>query len=177
MNNSIPFSDLISEINFKNNRICIVEHEYCSIDFIIRDLLKILKKNNQEINILSFYNSEDHYEKIIDFDNKSTIKIQSIYKNEIIENSYSYLIIDDVFTGKTLFGIKCKEIEGIYIYRSNSATETDMCSYDICILIKPLKSGVSSVYDGIIEIHQFDRTIFTGKYKVFRDETVYYSLC
>lgn len=143
------FSELVRQEIFSNKKIAIVEKDYANCTFIINELCKILKISD----FFSFYKNKTHYDHV-------DVKTETIFESAFILKDN--LVIDDFFTAHNVFGINLKS--GGCIYRSNSFDYKYARDFDLLILVSPLESGFSSVYDGNVKVTNRDVVLYDFNY-------------
>lgn len=145
------FSELVDSNIFVDKKVAVVENSYANATFMIEGLLKLM--NLREL--FSFYKDKAYY-------NHIEAKVKTIFESEYV--FADNVIIDDFYTAQMLFDI-CVST-GVCIYRSNSFNYKYARDFDLLILVSPLESGFSTVYDGIVRIVDRDRVYYEFKYKI-----------
>ncbi|ELQ74249.1 hypothetical protein THOM_2826 [Trachipleistophora hominis] len=145
------FAELVDSNVFANKRIALVENGYTDVTFMIEELMKIM--NLQKL--ISFYKNKTYYDHI-------SADINTIFESQCAFTNNT--IVDDFYTAYTLFGAIIEH--GVCVYRSDSFDYKWTRGFDLLIVVSPLESGFSTVYDGTIKIMDRDIVYYEFKYKV-----------
>ncbi|KAM0676670.1 hypothetical protein BDAP_002784 [Binucleata daphniae] len=155
----------------KTNSLSIIEKNNQNIDFLLLELLKTY----EETQIISFYQSKNHYEMITAGLDTQT-SIQTIFESNQFTFNNEICIIDDYHSAKNYiqqFEKNCKKV--VRIYRSNTFQDCDMYLSDINISVDALPIGNSALLDGIITIFDREQTYAAYKYKIKAKNVHFYS--
>ncbi|KAG0442335.1 hypothetical protein DMUE_0347 [Dictyocoela muelleri] len=151
-----------------DKKVCIIENCFSNVDFLIKDVCKFYKN----IEILTFYDTEEHY-KALDIPNKIHYRNINLEKYE----NDKYFLIDDVFNffnNSNFYILNDKLEKGIFIYRSNSAIYSDFYKFDVVILVNDLNCGLSEYLDGNIIIKDRYEIYYDLYFKITELKTIYY---
>lgn len=173
-----------------NKRIAIIEESFADCTFLIKELSCLLQINY----LFSFYKKKEFYGHTnfqidtvfepfysnnlsFDVNKRYCYRDQNNIKNNsnpsfymdiktILDNKIKNLnvIIDDFKTAKEIFNII--EVPTIAIFRSDSFNSNYIYDFDIIFEVKPLKSGISPLYDGVLKIFERDIIHINKKYRV-----------
>lgn len=158
----VKLTDLINIKYFRNKKILVVENKGVNVDFLLRDVFAFLENPS----LFSWNENVEHY-KI--FFNKTNCNIKSIY-DDVYRGE---LISDHTNIGENVF--ETNITSNICIYRDGTANKKDWYSFDLIINVLPPESGVCTKIDGFLIIRTREKTILKIKYKVKKNETIFFN--
>ncbi|KRH95223.1 hypothetical protein M153_110003, partial [Pseudoloma neurophilia] len=149
-------NDLLSAISLKGKKIAVDEQSFTDTTF----LLTLFKETITDLQIFSFYKNCEFYE-------EQDLMIETVFDNENYTNgikSTMPLLIDDFYTAKEILNTQLQPT--VAIFRSDSFDYKYTGGFDLIFEVAPLKSGISSVFDGILRVLERDVVHLEIKYKI-----------